>query len=70
VLGMEPADEPPGSSVVIAEGPMAEFLHYATDLRSMTGGRGTFTWQFDRYDQVPEHVAQKVRQDAEAAAAG
>ena len=67
VLGMEPADEPPASSVVIAEGPMAEFLHYATDLRSMTGGRGTFAWQFDRYDQVPEHVAQKVRQ---AAAAG
>ena len=70
VLGMEQADEPPDSTVVIAEGPMAEFLHYATDLRSMTGGRGTFTWQFDRYDQVPEHVAQKVRQDAEAAAAG
>ena len=70
VLGMEPADEPPGSSVVIAEGPMAEFLHYATDLRSMTGGRGTFSWQFERYDPVPEHVAQKVRQDAAAAAAG
>ena len=69
VLGMEPADEPPGSSVVIAEGPMAEFLHYATDLRSMTGGRGTFSWQFERYDPVPEHVAQKVRQDAAAAAA-
>ena len=70
VLGMEPAEEPPGSSVVIAEGPMAEFLHYATDLRSMTGGRGTFSWQFERYDQVPEHVAQKVRQEAAAAAAG
>ncbi len=69
VLGMEPADEPPGASVVIAEGPMAEFLHYATDLRSMTGGRGTFSWQFERYDQVPEHVAQQVRQQAEAAAA-
>ncbi len=67
VLGMEQADEPPESTVVVAEGPMAEFLHYATDLRSMTGGRGTFTWQFDRYDQVPQHVAQKVRQDAEAA---
>ena len=67
VLGMEPSDEPPGSSVVIAEGPMAEFLHYATDLRSMTGGRGTFAWQFERYDQVPEHVAQKVRQEAAAA---
>lgn len=70
VLGMEQADEPPDSTVVVAEGPMAEFLHYATDLRSMTGGRGTFTWQFDRYDQVPQHVAEKVRQDAEAAAAG
>ena len=70
VLGMEPADEPPGSSVVIAEGPMAEFLHYATDLRSVTGGRGTFSWQFERYDQVPVHVAQKVRQEAAAAAAG
>ena len=70
VLGMEPADEPPGSSVVIAEGPMAEFLHYATDLRSVTGGRGTFSWQFERYDQVPVHVAQKVRQDAAAATAG
>lgn len=70
VMGMEPAEEPPGSSVVIAEGPMAEFLHYATDLRSITGGRGTFSWQFERYDQVPEHVAQKVRQEATAQAAG
>ena len=42
---------------------MAEFLHYATDLRSMTGGRGTFSWAFVRYDPVPEHVAQKVRQE-------
>ena len=67
VLGMEPSDDPPGSSVVIAEGPMAEFLHYATDLRSMTGGRGTFAWEFDRYDPVPAHVAQKVRQAAAAA---
>ena len=70
VLGMEPADDLPGSSVVIAEGPMAEFLHYATDLRSITGGRGTFSWAFERYDQVPEHVAQKVRQDAATQAAG
>ncbi len=69
VLGMEPAEDPPNSSVVIAEGPMAEFLHYATDLRSMTGGRGTYAWNFDRYDPVPDHLAQKVRQDAAAAAA-
>ena len=66
VLGMEPSDDPPGSSVVIAEGPMAEFLHYATDLRSMTGGRGTFAWEFERYDPVPVHVAQKVRAAAAA----
>ena len=70
VLGMEQADDPPGHSFVLAEGPMAEFLHYATDLRSMTGGRGTFAAEFVRYDPVPEHVAQKVRQDAQAPAAG
>ena len=69
VLGMEQADDPAGHSFVLAEGPMAEFLHYATDLRSMTGGRGTFSWEFVRYDPVPEHVAQKVRQDVTAAAA-
>lgn len=69
VLGMEPIQEPPSHSYVLAEGPMAEFLHYATDLRSMTGGRGTFSWEFVRYDRVPDHVAQKVRQDAEAAMA-
>ena len=67
VLGMEPGDDLPSSSVVIAEGPMAEFLHYATDLRSMTGGRGTFAWEFDRYETVPQHVAQKVRAAAAAA---
>jgi elongation factor G len=45
---------------------MAEFLHYATDLRSMTGGRGTFTSDFARYDPVPDHVAQKVVDKAHA----
>ena len=69
VLGMEQADDPAAHSYVLAEGPMAEFLHYATDLRSMTGGRGTFSWQFVRYDPVPEHVAQKVRQLAETSTA-
>ena len=65
VLGMEQADDPAAHSYVLAEGPMAEFLHYATDLRSMTGGRGTFSAQFERYDPVPEHVAQKVRETAQ-----
>ena len=69
VLGMEPAEEPPAHSVVLAEGPMAEFLHYATDLRSVTGGRGTFSSEFARYDPVPDHVADQVRKQQAAAAA-
>ena len=58
VLGMEPGGD--GHTAISAEGPMAEFLHYATDLRSMTGGRGTFSFEFVRYDPVPDHVARKV----------
>jgi len=58
VQGMEPDEA--GSTTISAEGPLAEFLHYATDLRSMTGGRGGFEFEFARYDPVPEHVAQKV----------
>ena len=69
VLGMEPAEEPPNHSVVLAEGPMAEFLRYATDLRSVTGGRGTFSAEFVRYDPVPDHVADQVRKQAAAGAA-
>ncbi len=66
VQGMEPSGD--GRTVVSAEGPMAEFLHYATDLRSMTGGRGTFSFEFARYDPVPEHVAQKVVEKSKAGA--
>jgi len=40
--------------------PMAEMLKYAPDLRSMTGGRGTFTMEFSHYEEVPGHIAQKV----------
>ena len=65
VLGMEPGGD--GRTTISAEGPMAEFLHYATDLRSMTGGRGRFEFEFTRYDPVPNHVAQKVVQASQAA---
>ena len=58
VLGMEPTGD--GRTTINAEGPMAEFLHYATDLRSMTGGRGGFEFEFTRYDPVPDHVAKKI----------
>jgi elongation factor G len=66
--GMEPG--PAGMTEVKAEVPMAEMLTYAPDLRSLTGGRGDYTMDFLRYEEVPGHLAQKVvdeaREDAEA----
>ena len=56
-LGMEPK----GSMTEIrAEVPMAEMLAYAPDLRAITGGRGDYTMDFARYEQVPDHLADKV----------
>ena len=50
--------EPVGNSQSIkASVPLAEMFGYATDLRSMTQGRATFTMQFDRYDDVPQSIA-------------
>jgi elongation factor G len=40
--------------------PMAETFRYATELRSMTGGRGSFTSKFLAYEQCPSHIAEKV----------
>jgi elongation factor G len=48
------------NQVVRAVVPMAEMLKYAPDLRSMTGGRGTFTMEFSHYEEVPAHIGQKV----------
>jgi elongation factor G len=49
-----------GLTEVKAEVPMAEMLTYAPDLRSLTGGQGDYTMQFERYEEVPAHLAQKV----------
>ena len=57
VLGMS-VDE--GLQVVHAEAPMAEMFKYATELRSMTQGRGFFQMTFDRYEQVPGNVANEI----------
>lgn len=48
------------NQVVKAAVPMAEVLRYAPDLRSMTGGRGTFTMEFDHYEEVPGQIAEKI----------
>ena len=45
---------------ISAEAPMAEMLKYTTDLRSMTQGRGEFTMVFDRYEEAPHEIQQKV----------
>ncbi|HET7676999.1 MAG TPA: elongation factor G [Candidatus Limnocylindrales bacterium] len=68
VLGMDSVD---GMQLVRAHVPMAELANYATELRSLTGGRGRFTATLDHYEEVPAHVAQKVveahRKESEAA---
>jgi elongation factor G len=56
--GIEPAG--PGRQVVKAKVPFAEVTHYATDLRSMTGGKGAFSWGFSHYQEVPGDLAQKI----------
>jgi len=70
ILGMEPQGD--GTTVVQALVPQAEVLRYASDLRSMTGGRGTFQMTFSHYEEVPPHVTERVvaearQQKAEAA---
>lgn len=57
VMGM---DQSGGLSVITAQAPLAEIQRYATDLRSMTQGRGYFTMEFDHYEEVPDHIAQEI----------
>ena len=57
ILGM---DSEGSVSVVSAHVPMSELQSYSADLRSMTGGRGAYSLRFDKYDVVPQHVADKV----------
>ena len=54
-------------SVVTAEVPLAEMLRYGNDLRSMTGGRGIYTLDFNRYDRVPAYVQDEIIAEAESA---
>jgi elongation factor G len=56
-LGMEPKGS---ATEVKAEVPMAEVLDYAPDLRSISGGRADYTMEFERYEEVPSHLAEKV----------
>ncbi len=56
--------------VIRAQVPLAEMLTYAPQLRSMTGGRGSFTLEFDHYEEVPSHLTEKIVAEAKARKAG
>src|SRR5947208_3583454 len=58
LLGLDTAGD--GLQVVSAHVPQAELFSYATELRSLTHGRGTFTASLDHYEEVPSHIAEKV----------
>ena len=62
ILGMNPQEN--GLQQVEAEVPEAEMFKYATDLRSMTQGRGYFKQTFERYDEAPAMVANKIIEEA------
>jgi elongation factor G len=63
ILGMEQVRD---NSMVTARVPLAEIQRYATDLRSMTQGRGFYTMEFSHYDIVPARLVEKIKEGAEA----
>jgi elongation factor G len=59
--GKVQGQEPRGNAIAIAAHvPLGEMFGYATDLRSSTQGRASFTMQFDRYEEVPASVAEAI----------
>ncbi|NLD52618.1 MAG: elongation factor G, partial [Clostridiales bacterium] len=62
IMGMNQVQ---GMQQVVAEIPMSEMFKYATDLRSKTQARGSFSMAFERYEEVPADVAKKVIESAE-----
>ncbi|UCH12493.1 MAG: elongation factor G [Candidatus Omnitrophota bacterium] len=64
IMGMEPKG---ANQIVKAQVPLAEMLKYATELRSITAGKGSYTMKFSRYEQAPDKVAQQIITQAKAA---
>lgn len=65
VLG---SDSDSGLTEIKAHVPMSEVLKYAPDLRSMTGGQGVFTMEFDHYEEAPPQITEKVIEESKKAA--
>ncbi len=62
IIGMNPLSNK--QQEVVGEVPIAEMSDFATAMRSITGGIATFTLEFERYEEVPSHIAQKVIEEA------
>jgi elongation factor G len=57
---IEEVSDRPNAKVIDAKVPLAEMFGYATELRSMTQGRGSFTMEFDHYEEVPKNIEQLI----------
>jgi len=68
VLGMNPDEENPIFTIVEAEVPQAEMANYTISLRAMSQGRGSFDYEFTRYEETPANVAQAIIEKAKAEA--
>jgi len=64
IMGMEPKGT---KQIIKAQVPLAEMLKYATELRSMTAGKGSYTMKFSHYEQVADRIAQQIIAQAKAA---
>lgn len=64
MLGMTPTGE--GATEIVGEVPMAEMHSYSSDLRSMTQARGSFEFEFERYQEAPSNIVDKIIADAKA----
>ena len=58
MLGMTPTDD--GATEIEGEVPMAEMHSYSSDLRSMTQARGSFEFEFERYQEAPANIVDKI----------
>ena len=66
IIGMIPEN---GETIIEAEAPQSELLRYATDLRSQTQGRGTYSVEFDHYEGAPAQMTQRLVEEAKKAKA-
>ena len=62
ILGMDPQED--GSQIISAQAPYSEVLSYAIDLKSMTQARGSFSMEFEKYEEVPKELTEKIIEEA------